>query len=75
MYAGYRSIDALSVIHQTYDDIIDAGYKGAVVGVKYVPAENILATVEYFDGKNIIADDLNMDSDASKFFGRVDFFF
>lgn len=75
MYAGYRSIDALSVIHQTYDDIIDAGYKGAVVGVKYVPAENILATVEYFDGKNIVADDLNMDSDASKFFGRVDFFF
>ena len=75
MYAGYRSIDALSVIHQTYDDIIDAGYKGAVVGVEYVPAENILATVEYFDGKNIVADDLNMDSDASKFFGRVDFFF
>lgn len=74
-YAGYRSIDALSVIHQTYDDIIDAGYKGAVVGVQYVPAENILATVEYFDGKNIVADDLNMDSDASKFFGRVDFFF
>lgn len=75
MYAGYRSIDLLSVVHQTYDDVIDAGYKGAVVGVQYVPAENILATIEYFDGKNIIADDLNMDSDASKFFGRVDFFF
>ena len=75
MYAGYRSIDLLSVVHQTYDDVIDAGYKGAVVGVKFVPAENILATIEYFDGKNIIADDLNMDSDASKFFGRVDFFF
>lgn len=75
MYAGYRSIDLLSVVHQTYDDVIDAGYKGAVVGVKFVPAENILTTIEYFDGKNIIADDLNMDSDASKFFGRVDFFF
>ena len=70
MYAGYRSIDLLSVVHQTYDDVIDAGYKGAVVGVKFVPAENVLATIEYFDGKNII-----MDSDASKFFGRVDFFF
>ena len=75
MYAGYRSIDALSVVHQTYDDIIDAGYKGAVVGVRYVPAENILATVEYFDGKNIISDDYGVDSDASKFFGRVEFFF
>ena len=75
MYAGYRSIDLFSVVHQTYDDVIDAGYKGAVVGVKFVPAENILATVEYFDGKNIVADDFNVDSDASKFFGRVDFFF
>lgn len=56
MYAGYRQIDALSVIAPTYDDIISAGYKGAVVGASYVPAENILATVEYFDGKDTVFD-------------------
>ena len=70
MYAGYRQIDALSVINPTYDDIIGAGYKGAVVGASYVPAENILATVEYFDGKDTV-----FDQDASKFFANVDFFF
>lgn len=70
MYAGYRQIDALSVIAPTYDDIIGAGYKGAVVGASYVPAENILATVEYFDGKDTV-----FDQDASKFFANVDFFF
>lgn len=70
MYAGYRQIDALSVIKPTYDDIIGAGYKGAVVGASYVPAENILATVEYFDGKDTV-----FDQDASKFFANVDFFF
>lgn len=70
MYAGYRQIDLCSVIAPTYDDIIGAGYKGAVVGASYVPAENILATVEYFDGKDTV-----FDQDASKFFANVDFFF
>ena len=70
MYAGYRQIEAFSAIAPTYDDIIGAGYKGAVVGASYVPAENILATIEYFDGK-----DMDTDTDASKFFANVDFFF
>lgn len=70
MYAGYRQIEAFSAIAPTYDDIIGAGYKGAVVGASYVPAENILATVEYFDGKDTV-----FDQDASKFFANVDFFF
>lgn len=38
-----------------HDDIIGAGYKGAVVGASYVPAENILATIEYFDGEETIS--------------------
>ena len=70
MYAGYRQIDLLSVIAPTYDDIISAGYKGAVVGASYVPAENILATIEYFDGEGTVSG-----QDASKFFANVDFFF
>lgn len=70
MYAGYRQIEAYASIAPTYDDIIGAGYKGAVVGASYVPAENILATIEYFDGKETYSD-----QDASKFFANVDFFF
>ena len=70
MYAGYRQIEAFASIAPTYDDIIGAGYKGAVVGASYVPAENILATIEYFDGEETVSG-----QDASKFFANVDFFF
>ena len=70
MYAGYRQIEAYASIAPTYDDIIGAGYKGAVVGASYVPAENILATIQYFDGEETVSG-----QDASKFFANVDFFF
>ena len=70
MYAGYRQIEAYAAIAPTYDDIIGAGYKGAVVGAMYVPAENILATIQYFDGEETVSG-----QDASKFFANVDFFF
>ena len=70
MYAGYRQIEAYASIAQTNDDIIGAGYKGAVVGASYVPAENILATIQYFDGEETVSG-----QDASKFFANVDFFF
>ena len=70
MYAGYRQIETFASIAPTYDDIIGAGYKGAVVGASYVPAENILATIEYFDGEETIRG-----QDASRFFANVDFFF
>ena len=70
MYAGYRQIETFASIDPTYDDIIGAGYKGAVVGASYVPAENILATIQYFDGE-----ETKSGQDASKFFANVDFFF
>ena len=70
MYAGYRQIETFASIAPTYDDIIGAGYKGAVVGASYVPAENILATIEYFDGEETVSG-----QDASQFFANVDFFF
>ena len=70
MYAGYRQIETFASIAPTYDDIIGAGYKGAVVGASYVPAENILATIQYFDGEETVSG-----QDASKFFANVDFFF
>ena len=68
-YAGYRHLGNNVAIASTYDDA-SAGQKGYVVGASYVPAENILATIEYFDGKDLVAD-----ADADKFFGQVEFFF
>lgn len=68
-YAGYRHLGGNVAIAPTYDDAA-ANQKGYVVGASYVPAENILATIEYFDGK-----DMDTDTDASKFFANVDFFF
>ena len=71
LYAGYRSIQEAASVAPTYDDIIGAGYKGFVTGVSYVPAENILATVRYFDGKTTG----DNSQDAQKLFGEVEFFF
>ena len=68
-YAGYRHLGGNVAIAPTYNDAA-ANQKGYVVGASYVPAENTLATIEYFDGK-----DMDTDTDASKFFANVDFFF
>lgn len=68
-YVGYRHLGNNVAVASTYDDA-SSGQKGYVVGASYVPAENILATIEYFDGKDLVADD-----DADKFFGQVEFFF
>ena len=68
-YVGYRHLGDNVAVAPTYDDAA-ANQKGYVVGASYVPAENILATIEYFDGK-----DMDTDTDASKFFANVDFFF
>lgn len=69
MYAGYRHLGNNVAVASTYDDA-SSGQKGYVVGASYVPAENILATIEYFDGKDLVED-----ADADKFFGQVEFFF
>ena len=71
LYAGYANIENNASIAPTYDEI-GAGQKGFVAGASYVPAENILATIKYFDGKDIGE---KSDTDASMFFGQVEFFF
>lgn len=68
-YVGYRHLGNNVAVASTYDDA-SSGQKGYVVGASYVPAENILATIQYFDGK-----DMAEDADADKFFGQVEFFF
>ena len=71
MYAGYADLGTNSVPAPTYDDI-SGGQKGFVAGVSYVPAENILATVQYFTGKD---KNVEGNTDAKKIFSQVEFFF
>ena len=51
-------------------DAVGYNQKGWEVGAQYMVFKNTMASVKYFDGK-----DLSNDKDASKFFGRVQFFF
>ncbi len=51
-------------------DALAYNQKGWEVGAQYMVFKNTMASVKYFDGK-----DLDNDKDASKFFGRVQFFF
>lgn len=70
VFAGYRKLEANAVIKPTYN-VFDAGdLKGWIAGINFVPAENIVATLKYGDGKII-----SSDKDYSRFFGQVDFFF
>ena len=73
MYAGYADLGYNSVPAPTYDDV-SGGQKGFVAGVSYVPAENILATVQYFTGEEN-GDYGNHDNDAEKIFSQIEFFF
>ena len=72
MYAGYADLGLNSVPAPTYDDVA-GGQKGFVAGVQYVPAENILATVQYFTGEDDYVE--NGDNDAEKIFSQIEFFF
>ena len=44
--------------------------KGFAIGASYVPVENLLASVKYFDGK-----DIDSDTDADRFYLNLDFFY
>ncbi|WP_303691375.1 S-layer homology domain-containing protein [Megamonas hypermegale] len=68
-YVGYRHLGQNAVIEPTYDDAA-ADQKGMVFGVQYALAENIIADVEYFTGK-----DISTDEDADTFFTKVEFSF
>ena len=68
-YVGYRHFGKDVTVATTYKDVFN-NQKGFVVGANYVPAENILASVKYFDGK-----DIDSDTDANRFYFNVDFFF
>lgn len=71
MYMGYANLGENSVPAPTYDDV-SGGQEGFVAGVSYVPAENILATVQYFTGEDKA---VAGDNDAEKIFSQIEFFF
>ena len=68
-YVGYRHFGKDVTIATTYKDVFN-DQKGFVVGASYVPFENLLASVKYFDGK-----DISSDTDASRFYLNLDFFY
>ena len=68
-FLGYRHLGSNVAFAVTYNDA-SSDQKGYVAGASYVPAENIMATMCYFNGKTI-----STDKDASKLFGQIEFFF
>ena len=69
IYAGYRDLGANAVLQPTYN-VGGNDIEGFVTGVNFIPADNVIATIEYLDG-NLIS----TDEDYSRFFGQVDFLF
>ena len=68
-FVAYRYVGAMTSIAPVYKGAW-TDQKGIEFGVEFVPAENVLATLKYFDGK-----DISTDEDAEKFFGQVEFQF
>ena len=69
LYAAYRYLGNTAVLHPTFDGA-SIGQKGWEFGAQYTFTKNVMGTLRYFTGKDIATD-----KDASKLFGRVEFFF
>ncbi|WP_196607090.1 S-layer homology domain-containing protein [Pectinatus frisingensis] len=74
IYAAYRYLGQFATVNPTYD-ISARGTKGWQIGTDYTVAQNILATVEYYKGKQLFADYSGSDADYNAIYGRIDFFF
>jgi len=68
-WVGYRYLGYGVAIHPTWD-VVKAGQKGFEIGVKYVPLKNIVAQLQYGNGKLI-----GQDKKFNSIFGRVEFLF
>ncbi len=71
-YVAYRKLAGYASLMPTTDGV---GYnqKGWEVGTNYTLFKNVVATAKYFKGKDLAP--VDGDRDASKLFGRVEFFF
>lgn len=74
VYTAYRYLGEFASIAPTYDGA-QRGTKGWEIGANYAVAENIVATLRYYDGKNLGVDHGNNDADYNRIFGSVEFFF
>ena len=68
-WAAYRYLGQNTDLFSTFDVIL-AGQKGWEVGANYAPFKNVVATLRYGNGK-----DLLNDHDIENLFGRVEVFF
>ena len=68
-WTAYRYLGANTALFSTFDAIL-AGQKGWEVGANYAPFKNVVATLRYGNGK-----DLLNDHDIENLFGRVEVFF
>jgi hypothetical protein len=68
-YAAYRRLGENASLAGTYDGVL-RGTKGWEIGAQYALFKNVGLLAKYFDGEVI-----DGDQDASKLFGRVEFFF
>lgn len=66
VFVAYRYVGAMVSVAPVYKGTW-TDQKGVEFGVEFVPAENVLATLKYFDGK-----DISTDRDAHKFFGQLE---
>ncbi len=68
-WAAYRYLGQNTALFSTFHAIL-AGQKGWEVGANYAPFKNVVATLRYGNGK-----DLLNDHDIENLFGRVEVFF
>ena len=68
-WAAYRYLGQNTDLFSTFDVIL-AGQKGWEVGANYAPFKNIVATLRYGNGKDLLTD-----NDIENLFGRVEVFF
>ncbi len=73
-YVAYRQLGAEAVWAPTYD-AMGANQKGVELGVSFVPMKNFQANFLYFTGKDMLVDVDGADSDASRFFTELNFYF
>ena len=68
-WVAYRHLGQNAMVASTYD-AVGLGEKAWEIGANYAPFKNVVAQVRYADGKQILGN-----SDVSKVFGRVNFYF
>ena len=68
-WAAYRYLGQNTALFSTFDAIL-AGQKGWEVGANYAPFKNVVATLRYGNGKDLLTD-----NSIENLFGRIEVFF